>query len=311
MALQNDGQILYEDPDIEARGLVPPRDPLFISLRKDQDASLYDWVINDRNEQGAYYPADPGAYSVEAVQNIVKVTKAVPTRCQTPILVQGYLFGKHKLLKAELSGLTSQIIYTRDPGDSSNLTAYDWTLYRWQDSTREYTREPSSAYTVSKDVDKVTITLAYSVTTWVSTRLLGVLPEGPTPSTGDTFDAYCYATDLVGDAVYIMGDRVGAYYQVTKVLIDDSSIIKSCACGLIVQKTTATTCKVQTIGIVSGIYSGLTPGLSLFVQTNSRLSHVVPSEPSSGMRSIQSLAYALATDVLLVRPWPPIRKIPA
>jgi hypothetical protein len=312
MALQNDGQILYEDPDIEAHGGIPARETLIITLpRKDQDATLYDWVINDRSADGTYYPADPGAYTYEAVQNVVKVYKTIKVRCETPILVQGYLFGKHKLLKEELSGLTQTIVFYREPGDPTNLTTFDWTLYRWHNDTREYVREPAANYTTVREADKVTVTLVNSVTTWVSTRLLGVLPADPQPSDSNIFKALCFSTDLVGDAVYIMGDRVNGSFQVTKVDIDEANVIKAVACGVIIQKLTSTTCNVQTGGRILGLYTGLTPGLSLFVQTDSRLGHTPPVEPLAGTRVVQPLAYALAADVLLIRPWPPIKKIPA
>jgi hypothetical protein len=312
MALQNDGQILYEDPDIEARGKIPPRENLIITLpRKDQDATLYDWIINDRDEDGVYYPSDPGAYTFEVAQNVVKVIKTVKVHKETPILVQGYLFGRHKLLKAEISGLTTIIVFYRDPGDPTNLTTFDWTLHRWHDDTREYVREPATNYTTVREADKVTITLVNSVTTWVSTRLLGVLPPEPQPSDSGIFTALCYSSDAVGDAVYIMGDRVNGSFQVTKVDIDESNVVKAVACGVIIQKLSPTTCKVQTSGRILGLYTGLTPGLSLFVQEDSRLGHAPPVNPPVGRRVVQSLAYALAADVLLVRPWPPTRVLPS
>ena len=121
-------------------------------------------------------------------------------------------------------------------------------------------------------------------------------------SVGDAalpLQAYCYSTDAVGDAVYIMGDKVGARYQVTKVNIDVLTTIPSI--GIITLKISATECVVQTGGIVHDVYTGLTPQAPLFIGTDSRLTEVrTPNKPTAGRRALQIIGQALSsTDLLL------------
>jgi hypothetical protein len=112
------------------------------------------------------------------------------------------------------------------------------------------------------------------------------------------FVANCLASDVVGDVVYITGDKAGLFYQVTKVDIDD--LTKMPAAGVIIVKGSSTECIVQTAGIIAGIYTGLTPQLSLFVGTNGRLTHTVPPQPTTGPRVHQMMGIAIATTELLL-----------
>jgi hypothetical protein len=114
----------------------------------------------------------------------------------------------------------------------------------------------------------------------------------------DPVEAVCQATDDVGHAVYVSGDKVGSLLQVTKADVDNPS--KMPAIGLIVEKLSTTDCLVQLFGEVEDVYTGLTPNLSLFVGTDSRLTHVRPARPSAGTRYVQVLARALASNLLYV-----------
>jgi hypothetical protein len=363
--IRNDGYLLLEDPDIQTtkRGLPPNDSLIYLFPDPHIDARLYEWEVlirNDANDR-IFVPADPhGPHSfVLAVSaNQVKVTPTVPRDATTEIQIAGHLLGDHTLLKAEHRGLITQVVYDREPSDTTDFTTLDWILYRFRpEENREYIREDIANYSLVAEVDKVTVTLTVSTTRWVSTRLLGYTPSTTTSdgkvkgssndstadylfpklkeganitlteindggyeqveiaSTaaggGDTFPALCLTTDAVGDAVYIAADRVGSDFQVTKVDIDDSSSKISVGTGVLVSKPTTTTCTVRTSGRESGVLAGMTPGLSLFIQTDGSLAHTVPSGPGGGKRSIQVMGYALAADVLLVRAWPPSKKIPA
>lgn len=133
----------------------------------------------------------------------------------------------------------------------------------------------------------------------------------PTISLPARLPATCLASDDVGHAVRITGDRVGGLYQVTRADIDAAASHEARSAGLIVSKTDSTTCVVQTSGILVGIFSGLTPGRLLFVGTDATLSTTPPSRPSSGRRTIQPLAYAVASDVAIIAPGASVRVLPA
>jgi len=119
-----------------------------------------------------------------------------------------------------------------------------------------------------------------------------------TSSRAQVFAANCLASDTVGDVVYITGDKLGLFYQVTQVDIDD--LTKMPAAGVIIVKGSSTECIVQYAGIIQNIYTGLTPQLSLFVGTNGRLTHTVPPHPTTGPRVHQMMGIAIATTALLL-----------
>ena len=112
------------------------------------------------------------------------------------------------------------------------------------------------------------------------------------------FLANCQVSDDVGDMVYVSGDLMGSYYTVTKV--DYESRTKMPAIGMLVMKLTDVTCVVQVGGEVRSLYTGLTPGRHCFVGINGRLTQAVPSTPGSGVRYSQPIAYAIASNTVLL-----------
>lgn len=126
--------------------------------------------------------------------------------------------------------------------------------------------------------------------------------------TSSVVRAYCFSTDAVGDCVYIMGDRVGRIYQVTKVDVDNSDIKKAVAVGVIQSKDDPTECLVQTFGELSNTFFGMTPGATLFVDTDSRPSET-PAPPTFGLkRVLQQIGTAIASDILFINPGEPVRR---
>lgn len=121
----------------------------------------------------------------------------------------------------------------------------------------------------------------------------------PTGNVEQQLLAYCFSTDAVGDVVYIMGNKVGQHYQVTKVNIDDIATMP--AIGIIIQKINAAECVVQQVGIVHNVYAGMVPNKPLFIDTNSRLTETrTPNKPTAGRRALQVMGQALSTsDILL------------
>jgi len=127
----------------------------------------------------------------------------------------------------------------------------------------------------------------------------------PTGNVEQQLLAYCFATDAVGDVVYVMGAKVGQHYQVTKVNIDNVATMP--AVGVIIQKPNATECIVQQSGIVRDIYTGMTPNKPLFVGTNSRLTETrTPNKPTTGRRALQIIGQALSSGDLLIAVKSPI-----
>ena len=119
----------------------------------------------------------------------------------------------------------------------------------------------------------------------------------------DLLFADCDAVDVVGDVVRVIGDAVAGVYQSGKINLDDSA--KHLVFGVVVQKLTSTRCVVQTSGEIRDVYTGLTPGKVLFVNMASRLSHTVPTHPTSGTRVLLPAALALSSAALLLQPQVP------
>jgi hypothetical protein len=111
------------------------------------------------------------------------------------------------------------------------------------------------------------------------------------------FQAYCFSTDAVGDLVYIMGPKLGVYYQVAKVDIDDPA--KMPAVGVIIAKVSPTECVVQTDGIVRGFYSGLVTGRPAFAGIDARATTTFV-RPTSGYRLLQIVGVSLSSMDLLL-----------
>lgn len=145
-------------------------------------------------------------------------------------------------------------------------------------------------------------------TLWVAFVILQPVVSGNT-SARSIVVANCDPGDIVGDAVFVSANKVGGLYTVTKVNIDATigTPNQAVSIGIIISKSDPSICKVQTRGIVAGLYSGLTPGARLFVDATSQLSAGPPARPSTGKRVVQELAYALASDTILINPSIPLR----
>jgi hypothetical protein len=110
--------------------------------------------------------------------------------------------------------------------------------------------------------------------------------------------ANCQADDEVGDIVYVTGDAVSLIYQVSKVDYNDPS--KMPGFGMIISKLDDTTCIVQLDGPVVDLYVGLISGRHCFVGDDGRLTQAVPTAPISGVRYSQPIAYAIASNTVLL-----------
>lgn len=121
-------------------------------------------------------------------------------------------------------------------------------------------------------------------------------------------DANCQISDAVKDVVHVSGDEVGGIYTVTKVDIAATDAVEAIGIGVITEKLTSTTCRVQLNGPLVGVYTGLTPGRRLFVGNLGQLVEAPPL-PSSGASLIQKMGYALSSSAVMLAPAEPSRLI--
>lgn len=130
------------------------------------------------------------------------------------------------------------------------------------------------------------------------------LQTSPSADGSQFFEAFCFSTDSVGDAVYIMGDKVGDRYQVTKVDIDDLNTMP--AVGVITAKLSSSICVVQHSAIWFDAYTGLPPNAPLFINTTGQLQMTPPAEPTVGRRFLQMMAQAVSSKDVLISVRSPI-----
>lgn len=112
----------------------------------------------------------------------------------------------------------------------------------------------------------------------------------PGPAGAHEIDANCLAGDAVEDNVYITGPAVAGLVQVAKVDIDDGA--KMPAVGVILSKSTATTCKVRMQGEYDMAADTFTPGSVVYVYSDGTPSTLPPTRPVAGTRFIQPIGIA-------------------
>lgn len=132
----------------------------------------------------------------------------------------------------------------------------------------------------------------------------------PSVALPSSIAARCLSADQVGHAVRVTGDKIDGLHQVTRTDIDATTPSEAKSVGVIASKSDSTTCVVQTSGVLAGVLSGLTPGRLLFVDTDATLTITPPPRPSSGERTIQALAYAIASDAAVIAPQLALRVLP-
>lgn len=114
------------------------------------------------------------------------------------------------------------------------------------------------------------------------------------------FDSTCSVDDEIGHAVYVLGPSL-----VEGVDIRDDDKVN--AVGLITDKPTPTTCKVQVAGLVRGVLAGLTPGARYFVGDDSLLSPTRPVGTEADPVYVISMGTAVSPSVLALSPSPPVK----
>ena len=112
--------------------------------------------------------------------------------------------------------------------------------------------------------------------------------------------ATCQASDSVGNCVYIAGPASAGLYTVTTG--DPTDANKMPTVGIIMSKDSPTRCKVQWLGEIESVYTGMTVRKPLFVGLTGRLEEAPPSPPISGYAFAQSLGTVLDSGKLLLIP---------
>jgi len=111
-------------------------------------------------------------------------------------------------------------------------------------------------------------------------------------------EAFCAATDLVGDSVYIYDNKFTNKLIVRRCDITDLN--KMPAIGIIVEKITSTECKIKKIGEVNG-YSGFIHGGMLVVGLNGQPIHPFNlPDPNITPHYLQVLGVASNSDTALL-----------
>jgi hypothetical protein len=121
----------------------------------------------------------------------------------------------------------------------------------------------------------------------------------PVQPNGPVFTAECPNTAMVGDLMYPTVYPNSITYVT---FADTYDIAKLPAVGLITEKVDAITCKVQTHGIVTGVFAGLYPGKRYFLGTNHRPVIVPPTAPANGSVFHQPIGVALDPATLILSP---------
>lgn len=124
----------------------------------------------------------------------------------------------------------------------------------------------------------------------------GWLSGGGSSAGAATFEARCQSTDAVGDLVRVWSP----YPDVAKTSITSYGTLP--AVGCIVAKPSTVSCVVQVSGLVSGVYSGLTPGKIYFVGSDSRPTATAPVPGSTEILFHQSIGVAIMPDLFFILP---------
>ena len=129
-------------------------------------------------------------------------------------------------------------------------------------------------------------------------------PPGPAGPAGSNIElaVACLNTDVVGACVRIAGAYSGGYYQVETVDLTDWA--GGIAVGMLVSKSDTTHGIVKVSGVIDGLYTGLTPGLTYVAGTNGQLVRPAPVPLVSQRLYVQPMGWALSTDKFLLSPSP-------
>lgn len=119
-----------------------------------------------------------------------------------------------------------------------------------------------------------------------------------TPTVVEPEDADCLVTDDVGTLVYVSGDSIGDRLQVTAVDVTDDTKVP--AIGSIVEKPTATTCRVRRFGRAAG--ADLVSGKVCFAGVDARPTVTPPTPGLGSFVWVQPVGVAIDSTTVLLAP---------
>lgn len=110
--------------------------------------------------------------------------------------------------------------------------------------------------------------------------------------------AWCTASEVITDFVYVAGNPVSGKDQVRKA--DPSDFSKMPSVGVVINKSGDTQCQVQWMGETPDIFSGLTAGDIYFLGSDAKIAPNPPTSPT-GMFN-QVVAVALSDTKAFINP---------
>jgi hypothetical protein len=111
-------------------------------------------------------------------------------------------------------------------------------------------------------------------------------------------EALCTILEEPGHVVYLMSTDNGK--DVVRKAIP-SDYAKLPAVGIIIDKASGTSCRVQWLGETPSLYSGLEVGKMYFLNTSSQLS-LSPPAPTTGDLFVQVIGVAISASRIFVKP---------
>lgn len=106
--------------------------------------------------------------------------------------------------------------------------------------------------------------------------------------------AQCPASIVLGDCVSVVGPKVGRLLDVA--LADPAASPYLPAIGIVTRKYSATLCRVQCMGPLLGIYTGLCVGRTYYLSATGRLTLTPPASPAA----TQAMGVAWDDDEFLI-----------
>jgi hypothetical protein len=116
--------------------------------------------------------------------------------------------------------------------------------------------------------------------------------------------AFCTIAEQVGDCVINSGPKIGTIYTVSKMIPTVDGM--SQAVGIITKKYDSTTCRVQLLGPLKGVVSGLVPGKRCWVGKDSKITQDMPSLDTDEILYLQVIGTASDFDEMVLNPQIPI-----
>lgn len=136
---------------------------------------------------------------------------------------------------------------------------------------------------------------------------MGFVVESPIRTLDVPVSAICCETVQRGDCIIVVSSNSNIY-NVERA--DPTNRLKMPMVGLVIEKKTATKCRIQFAGIIKGIFGGgLSENKPLFVGKDGRPTTLPPIPMSMGHAFIQNIGISIGPDSILLVPNPTMTKV--